>query len=55
MNKSVDLPMNGGIVQRPLGDLSQLWKYRGGGSPDDGEYRHSDGDKDEVDVKGLKG
>ncbi|KAL4760058.1 heme peroxidase [Aspergillus foveolatus] len=55
MDRLVDLPMDGGIVQRPLGDLSRLWKYRGGGSPDDGEYCHGDGDKDKVDVKGLEG
>ncbi|KAL4739297.1 hypothetical protein BDV11DRAFT_187936 [Aspergillus similis] len=54
MDKLVDLPMDGRIVQRPLGDLSRLWKYRGGGSPDDGEYHHGAGDKDGVDVKGLE-
>ncbi|KAL4820256.1 hypothetical protein BDW67DRAFT_153778 [Aspergillus spinulosporus] len=55
MDKLVNLPMDGGIVQRPLGDLSRLWKYRGGGSPDDGEYHHGDGVRDGVDVKGLDG
>ncbi|EAA58703.1 hypothetical protein AN6319.2 [Aspergillus nidulans FGSC A4] len=55
MDKLIDLPMDGGIVQRPLGDLSRLWKYRGGGSPDDGEYGHGDGDKNKVDFKGPEG
>ncbi|KAL5001259.1 hypothetical protein BDV10DRAFT_199181 [Aspergillus recurvatus] len=54
MDKLVDLAVDGGIVQRPLGDLSRLWKYRGGGSPDDGEDRGGDGDKDGVDVKGVE-
>ncbi|KAL4992318.1 hypothetical protein BDW68DRAFT_184381 [Aspergillus falconensis] len=55
MNKLVDLSMGGGIVQRPLWDLSRLWKYRSGGSPDDGKDRGGGGGKDGVNVKSVEG
>ncbi|KAL5051420.1 hypothetical protein BDW71DRAFT_202602 [Aspergillus fruticulosus] len=55
MNKLVDLSMGGGIVQRPLWDLSRLWKYRSGGSPDDGKDRGGGGGKDGVNVKSIEG
>lgn len=42
MDRMVDLPVKGldgveRIMQRPLGDLSRLWKYRDGDSPDEDE------------------
>ncbi|KAL4780369.1 hypothetical protein BJX76DRAFT_364364 [Aspergillus varians] len=50
MNRMVEMPVveEGGverIVQRPLGDLSRLWKYRDGESPED--------EAGEEDVKGV--
>lgn len=50
MDRMVDLPVKGldgveRIVQRQLGDLSRLWKYRDGDSPDE---------EVAVDVKGIE-
>lgn len=51
MDRMVDLPVKGldgveRIMQRPLGDLSRLWKYRDGDSPDEDEVA--------VDVKDIE-
>ncbi|KAL4910015.1 hypothetical protein BDW74DRAFT_165276 [Aspergillus multicolor] len=53
METMVDLDVDGGVVQRPLGDLSRLWKYKDGRSPED--YQGNEEKDDGVNVQGVAG